>query len=317
MTGRGRSRRTTVGGLALIAMTVPAVAISAAGAAPAPVPMKVTDARLTLGQPLEARGTLPAADRGRTVELQYRRAGATAWHRVAATRAGASGAYRVRAGVQTSGSARVVLPAPGSAASDGGASPTSAASTPASVVVGAAVQPTATKLNPLAGHEAAVRGRLLPGRAGRTVKLQGLVGGRWTTWDTARTRSSGAYRLAFVPRRLGRYPTRVSFAGDRANAAAKRATRPLDVFRRARATWYGPGLYGNGLACGGRLSTATIGVAHKTLPCGTRLTLRYRGRELRAKVIDRGPYGPADYDLTAATKWRLGYPDVGTVLATK
>src|SRR4051812_26534756 len=186
MTGRGRSRRTTVGGLALIAMTVPAAAIAAAGAAPAPVPMTVTDARLSLGQPLEARGTLPAADHGRPVELQYRRAGAGAWRRVAATRAGASGAYRVRARVETSGSARVVLPAPGSAASDGGASPTSGASTPTSVKVGAAVKPTATKLNVLSGREAAVRGKLLPGRAGRTVKLQGLVGGRWTTWDTAR-----------------------------------------------------------------------------------------------------------------------------------
>src|SRR5262245_16175590 len=39
--------------------------------------------------------------------------------------------------------------------------------------------------------------------------------------------------------------------------------------RTAGATWYGPGLYGNGTACGQTLRPGTIGVAHRTLPCGT------------------------------------------------
>src|SRR5262245_38422346 len=39
--------------------------------------------------------------------------------------------------------------------------------------------------------------------------------------------------------------------------------------RSAGATWYGPGLYGNGTACGQTLWPGTIGVAHRTLPCGT------------------------------------------------
>jgi rare lipoprotein A (peptidoglycan hydrolase) len=55
-------------------------------------------------------------------------------------------------------------------------------------------------------------------------------------------------------------------------------------------------------------------VAHKSLPCGTRLTLRKGSRIVRARVIDRGPYvGAREFDLTAATKQRLGFGSTGTV----
>ena len=66
-----------------------------------------------------------------------------------------------------------------------------------------------------------------------------------------------------------------------------------------RATWYGPGLYGNGMACGGRLSRTTWGVAHKTLPCGTRVAIAHGGRIVIAPVVDRGPFVKGvEYDLT-------------------
>jgi rare lipoprotein A (peptidoglycan hydrolase) len=62
----------------------------------------------------------------------------------------------------------------------------------------------------------------------------------------------------------------------------------------------------------------TMGVANKTLPCGTMVKLRYHGRSVTAPVIDRGPYvAGRDYDLTEAVKSRLGFPGVGTVLATR
>jgi rare lipoprotein A (peptidoglycan hydrolase) len=78
-------------------------------------------------------------------------------------------------------------------------------------------------------------------------------------------------------------------------------------YKRAKATWYGPGLYGNRLACGGRLGHATLGVAHKSLPCGTQVALRYRGRTVVVPVIDRGPYARGvSYDLTEATARKLG-----------
>jgi uncharacterized membrane protein len=75
-------------------------------------------------------------------------------------------------------------------------------------------------------------------------------------------------------------------------------------------------LSGNGVACGGTLMPGTLGVAHKTLPCGTMVKLRYHGRSITVPVIDRGPYvAGRDYDLTEATRDRLGFPGVDTVLA--
>ena len=83
-------------------------------------------------------------------------------------------------------------------------------------------------------------------------------------------------------------------------------------------SWYGPGFYGKRTACGHAYTESIIGVAHKTLPCGTKVKLRYRGRSVTVPVIDRGPYVPGrDYDLTEAVKERLRFPGVGTVLATR
>ena len=66
-------------------------------------------------------------------------------------------------------------------------------------------------------------------------------------------------------------------------------------------SWYGPGLYGNGMACGKKLTKTTIGVAHRTLPCGTLVTFRNpaTGATVTAPVVDRGPFvSGRDWDLT-------------------
>ena len=85
-------------------------------------------------------------------------------------------------------------------------------------------------------------------------------------------------------------------------------------YKAAKATWYGPGLFGNRLACGGRLRTRTLGVAHKTLPCGTKVALRYHGRTVVVPVIDRGPYARGvSYDLTQATARKLGMTQTSRV----
>ena len=57
---------------------------------------------------------------------------------------------------------------------------------------------------------AGLSGRVFPGRAGATVKVQRRLAGRWVTVDTAETRSGGRYR-AGVPA-AGLY--RVVFRGD-------------------------------------------------------------------------------------------------------
>jgi rare lipoprotein A (peptidoglycan hydrolase) len=72
------------------------------------------------------------------------------------------------------------------------------------------------------------------------------------------------------------------------------------------------------MACGGTLGPSTLGVAHKTLPCGTKLRLRYGSRTVAVRVIDRGPYvGGREFDLTAATKAALGFGSTGTVLSSR
>ena len=85
------------------------------------------------------------------------------------------------------------------------------------------------------------------------------------------------------------------------------ATALTQSMKRAGATWYGPGFYGNRTACGKVLRTTTVGVANRTLPCGTRVTFSYHGRYLVAPVIDRGPYRKGyDWDLTSAAAQQLG-----------
>ena len=81
------------------------------------------------------------------------------------------------------------------------------------------------------------------------------------------------------------------------------------------ASWYGPGFFGNRTACGKTLKKTTIGVAHKKLPCGTRVALAYNGQWARAKVIDRGPFIKGrKWDLTYATAMQLGTIPVGTAV---
>jgi rare lipoprotein A (peptidoglycan hydrolase) len=73
------------------------------------------------------------------------------------------------------------------------------------------------------------------------------------------------------------------------------------------ATWYGPGFFGHGTACGGTLTPHTWGIAHRTLPCGSLVTLSYHGRKVTVPVIDRGPYSGASIDLTSRTKSYLHF----------
>jgi rare lipoprotein A (peptidoglycan hydrolase) len=87
-------------------------------------------------------------------------------------------------------------------------------------------------------------------------------------------------------------------------------------YKAVTATWYGPGLYGNKMACGATLRHRTLGVAHKRLPCGTKVALRYHGRTVVVPVIDRGPYSRGvSYDLTEATARRLGMTQTSRVAA--
>ena len=86
-------------------------------------------------------------------------------------------------------------------------------------------------------------------------------------------------------------------------------------------SWYGPGFIGSGTACGQKYTKTIMGVAHRTLPCGTLVTFRnpVNGRQVTVPVIDRGPYVAGrqwdlsrglcvylDHCYTGPIEWRWG-----------
>ncbi|HEY1457959.1 MAG TPA: septal ring lytic transglycosylase RlpA family protein [Solirubrobacteraceae bacterium] len=169
-------------------------------------------------------------------------------------------------------------------------------------------------LNVLDDHSARVAGVLRPGLAKRLVLLQAQRRGRWVTLAQARTGAHGRFVLRYTPRRTVSELVRVRFPGDRSDSPSRHLAGRLNVYRLALASWYGGG---GSLACGGILTSFTMGVANKTLPCGTLVTLRYDGRTVRVPVIDRGPYvAGREFDLTEATKRALGFEGVGELWAT-
>jgi len=90
------------------------------------------------------------------------------------------------------------------------------------------------------------------------------------------------------------------------------SSAPVTAIKKvALATWFGPGFYGQTTACGQTLSPAMIGVANRTLPCGTLVKFGYKGRAATVPVIDRGPYAHngAQWDLTTEAARVLGMAD--------
>jgi hypothetical protein len=169
--------------------------------------------------------------------------------------------------------------------------------------------------NLLTGRDLQVRGRVRPAGAHRVkIVIRGPSGGR----QGATTSRDGRFSVHWGLHATGVYWVRAYGVHDRRVTGSRSVARPVTVYRQASASYYGPGLYGGALACGGTLEPGTLGVAHKTLPCGTRVRLRYRGRSITVPVVDRGPYvAGRDYDLTEATKERLGFPSTGMVLASR
>jgi rare lipoprotein A (peptidoglycan hydrolase) len=188
------------------------------------------------------------------------------------------------------------------------------------VAPAAAQAPTDAKLRVAARHhvlygsKAPVRGSLTTGESGERVTVQIRSGRRWKTVARTRTVDGGRFRAVWRGSRLGRFSMRAVTPG----VPSRLVRGKVVVYRTAAASWYGPGLYGNKLACGGTLTRGTVGVANKTLPCGTKVTLRYHGHVATVPVVDRGPYaGGREYDLTEATKNKLHFGSTGTVWSSR
>ncbi|HTZ88054.1 MAG TPA: septal ring lytic transglycosylase RlpA family protein [Solirubrobacteraceae bacterium] len=171
------------------------------------------------------------------------------------------------------------------------------------------------RLNVLADRRVSIAGTLSPGLSDRPIQLQAMGPHGWRQIAHTRTGAAGRFRLRYVPPETGSRRVRLRFPGDGLDLAAHRLLGRLNVYRLAEASWYGGG---GSLACGGSLTSGTLGVANKTLPCGTLVTLRYGSRSVRVPVVDRGPYvAGREFDLTEATKQRLGFGDTGEVWTTR
>jgi rare lipoprotein A len=171
----------------------------------------------------------------------------------------------------------------------------------------------------LRGQVTRFRGVLPDLAPGATVQVQRLDAARgWVAEATGPAGAGGAFVIPWRPRVVGRFTVRAVAAGAAARAAAAAPTAPVTVYRPAVATWYGPGLFGHHTACGQVLSHRIMGVAHRTLPCGTKVALLYRGRTITVPVVDRGPFAHgADFDLTSATAQALGMTQTAHIGAVR
>jgi len=99
----------------------------------------------------------------------------------------------------------------------------------------------------------------------------------------------------------------VSALADTGGSLATSTPPATKVHTTGIATWFGPGFYGKQTACGQTLTPTVIGVANRTLPCGTLVKVSYKGHALTVPVLDRGPYSQigADWDLTAGAAQAL------------
>jgi rare lipoprotein A len=268
--------------------------------------------RVRHGRAVEITGSVAPRTAGVAVRLEYARRG-RAYRRVRRAATRKDGSYRFVVRARRSGSYRVAVEPPVGTATAARA----VASRPLRVTVVARLGGTATR-HAVGGRAVRVRGRLWPALGGRRVSLQLRAGGAWRTLERTRTRRGGRFSASWRPRGIGSYRLRVRFAGDRAAAAVTEQLGATHVYRAGHASWYGPGFYGNTTACGRALTPGSLGVAHKWLPCGTRVTFRYGRRSVTVPVIDRGPYAAGrDWDLTAATKAKLGFGSTGTVWSTR
>ena len=161
------------------------------------------------------------------------------------------------------------------------------------------------------GSPASLTGILAGSGSGRSVAVQ-LHGrsGAWLTVARGPAARDGSFKLSWRAPKSGRFLARAVTAGARKSELTATPTTVITVHNKTQATWYDQA--GTTSACGVKLRKATLGVAHKTLPCGTRLDLSFRGKSITIPVIDRGPFvNGVSYDLTIEVARRLGFVNTG------
>lgn len=159
------------------------------------------------------------------------------------------------------------------------------------------------------------------GTVSRSVDADEIIIQEWRDahwWTVRRAEVTGrSFTATFRPKETGSGVVRGLIPGSHGKG---QWIAVMTVFRQTEATWYGPGFYGNSTACGQTYTETIIGVAHRSLPCGTNVTFFFNGVVLTVPVIDRGPYSSADWDLSAEAARRLGFSGrqtLGVLIATE
>lgn len=156
-----------------------------------------------------------------------------------------------------------------------------------------------------------VTGSVPAADAGHTLEIDQLAATAGSTWvpvATVRAAANGSFAAAWHTTHSGPLTIRAVLSANQSpSAAASPPAISVTVYRRSIATLYGPGFWGQRTACGVILRRRTLGVANRTLKCGTPVQIYYRGSVITVPVIDRGPYAHnANWDLTMATARALG-----------
>ena len=169
----------------------------------------------------------------------------------------------------------------------------------------------------LLGHVATLRGTVARSARGRVLRVQRFddAAKRWRSEARATVGRKGRFRVRWSPTTLGAQRIRATL--QRRRSASVTSASPevsVRVFKPGMATWYGPGLYGNKTACGQVLTKDLVGVAHKSLPCGTMVEIAYGGRSVVVPVVDRGPFVKGmTWDITSAAAEQLGFTETARI----
>lgn len=178
------------------------------------------------------------------------------------------------------------------------------------------------RISVLLHHELRFFGQGPSSSAGKTIVIQRLdPQAGWVDATRALAAGDGSFSALWRSNLAGRFQIRLAIAPTRsssAHAASDLPTLQVTVYRPAIATIFGEGFFGQQTACGKTLRRQTLGVANRTLPCGTKVAIYYRAHTIVVPVIDRGPYANgADWDLTEATANALGMRETDTIGAAR
>lgn len=178
----------------------------------------------------------------------------------------------------------------------------------------------ATRSSALLRKQMRFNGSVASSAAGKIVEIERRgrqTNGTWAQTTHGTVGPDGSFSAVWPVNHIGRFSIRAVVKSNLATVSRAPSASPtltVTVYRPAIATQYGPGFYGSRTACGQILRKSTLGVANRTLQCGTPVSILWHGRTILVPVIDRGPYANhADWDLTEATGRALGVSGTATI----